>query len=60
MRIDSCRKCGVVLEIKRKCNICKKPLEFSCKKCKFETDEQIHSLCRLADMNHRPMVSEVA
>jgi hypothetical protein len=60
MRIDSCRKCGIELDAKQKCSICKNPIKFSCKKCNFESEEQIHSLCRLVDMNHKPLVSSVA
>lgn len=60
MRIDSCRKCGTELTIKQRCSICNKTIKFDCKKCHFESDEQIHSLCRLVDMNHRPLISETA
>ena len=60
MRIDSCRKCGIELTIKQKCSICNEPLKFNCKKCHFESEEQIHSLCRLADMSHNPLILEVA
>lgn len=60
MRIDSCRKCGIELTIKQNCSICNKSIKFDCKKCYFESEEQIHSLCRLVDMNHKPQISEVA
>ena len=60
MRIDSCRKCGIGLEIKQKCLICDEPLKFTCKKCRFESDEQIHLNCRLVDMNFRTIDSQVA
>lgn len=60
MRIDSCRKCGIALESKQKCSVCQKPLKFSCKNCSFESEEQIHSTCRLVDMNYKPQISEVA
>jgi len=60
MRTDSCRKCGMGLKIKQKCSICTEPIKFICKNCHFETDEQIHSMCRLVDMNYRPLMSEIA
>lgn len=47
MRIESCRKCGEILEVNKKCNICKKENEFFCHKCGFITVEQIHSQCML-------------
>ena len=28
MRLDSCRKCGEMLEVNKKCNVCKKENEF--------------------------------
>ncbi len=52
MRVDSCRKCGDRLEINKKCTICSSAIKFCCKKCNFESEEQIHSLCRLVDMNN--------
>ena len=60
MRIDSCRKCGNTLEIKQKCSICVEPIKFTCKNCRFETDEQIHSICRLVDVNYKHPIYEVA
>ena len=60
MRLESCRKCGTELEIRQNCSVCKKPIKFECKNCKIELDEQIHSICRLIDMNYRPIASEVA
>ncbi|AJM92310.1 hypothetical protein [Nitrosopumilus piranensis] len=60
MRVDCCRKCGKVQTIKQKCSVCTNPIKFGCEKCKVETDEQIHMKCRLADMNYRPIFSEVA
>lgn len=53
MRIESCRKCGIELELKQKCSICNDPLKFTCKKCQFESEEQIHVQCRLIDMNYK-------
>ncbi|AFS82217.1 hypothetical protein [Candidatus Nitrosopumilus sediminis] len=60
MRVDSCRKCGMELTIKQECSICNEPNKFNCKECYFEPEEQIHSLCRLVDMNHNPLISETA
>jgi len=60
MRIDSCRQCGTFLDIKQKCSICAKPIKFVCKNCHAETDEQIHSLCKIANMNYKHPIYEVA
>ncbi|WP_428323974.1 hypothetical protein [Nitrosopumilus sp.] len=60
MRIDSCRKCGTELIVKQNCSVCKTPIKFECKDCKRESDEQIHSICRLVDMNYRPIILEAA
>ena len=60
MRIDSCRKCGISLEIKQKCSICDDPLKFICKNCHFESDEQIHLNCKLVNMNYKPLDTQVA
>ena len=60
MRIDSCRKCGMELEKSKECSICNNPIKFSCKKCHFESEEQIHSLCTIDVTNYRPQVSNVA
>lgn len=47
MRNDSCRKCGTELKIKEKCTTCDEPIKFTCNKCHFDTDEQIHQRCAL-------------
>ncbi|MHA7733572.1 hypothetical protein [Nitrosopumilus sp. S6] len=60
MRIESCRKCGVELKIRQNCSVCKKPIKFECGNCKVELDEQIHTICKLVDMNYRPRISETA
>lgn len=60
MRIDSCRKCGTELTIKQKCSICDEPIMFDCKKCHFESEEQIHSLCRSVEINYKPLIPETA
>lgn len=43
MRIDSCRKCGTELEMYKICSVCDQPIQFHCRKCDLETDEQIHT-----------------
>ena len=53
MRKESCRKCGNELKIKQSCSICKFPNKFTCKNCRFETDEQIHSICKILDTSNR-------
>ena len=60
MRKDSCRKCGITLEITQKCSFCKEPLKYCCKECNFESDEQIHSSCRLIEMHTKQQIAEVA
>jgi len=57
MRIDSCRKCGIVLNVKQKCSVCEQPIKFGCNKCLFESNEQIHSQCRFIDMSYKPLFS---
>ena len=52
MRIDSCRKCGTELEINKKCDMCRDAIQFFCHNCGNITDEQIHSICYLVNMNH--------
>ena len=52
MNQDSCRTCGVTLEIKKKCNVCSQANQFFCHNCGYETEEQIHSQCILASCNH--------
>ena len=60
MRIDKCRKCGMDVEVRRTCQICLEPIKFTCKKCHVETDERIHSVCTLLDMNYQHPVYEAA
>ena len=52
MRIDSCRKCGKILEVSKKCTVCNKANEFFCHYCGNNT-EQIHSQCILIDFSYR-------
>lgn len=55
MRIDSCRKCGGVQEVNKKCDICNKAKEFFCHNCGNIT-EQIHSQCMLIDSSRKILV----
>jgi hypothetical protein len=52
MNQDSCRTCGVALEVKKTCNVCSQANQFFCHNCGYETEEQIHSQCILASCNH--------
>ena len=52
MRIDSCRKCGVELEVNKKCNICKEANQFFCHNCGHITEEQIHLICSLVSLDY--------
>ena len=52
MNQDSCRTCGVALEVKKKCNVCSQANQFFCHNCGYETEEQIHSQCILISCNH--------
>ena len=45
MRIDSCRICGIELEINQRCNICHEAIEFYCHSCGATTEKQIHLQC---------------
>ena len=45
MRNESCRKCGNDLEITKSCSFCDKPIQYSCNKCNYNTDEQTHLDC---------------
>ena len=52
MKQESCRTCGVALEVKKTCNVCSQANQFFCHNCGYETEEQIHSQCILASCNH--------
>ena len=52
MKQDSCRKCGEELEVKKTCNICSQANQFSCKKCGYVTEEQIHFQCNMISFDH--------
>jgi len=60
MRDESCRKCGAELEIKQKCSVCKEGITCICKKCHFETEEQIHLECKFMDMDYKLLDTKVA
>ena len=59
MRNDSCRKCGGILEVNKKCNGCNKANEFFCHKCGNITIEQIHSQCMLIDFSYKRLESPI-
>ena len=52
MKVDSCRKCGIPLEVSRMCDVCEEPIEFQCQKCHWTSDEQIHQNCNLVSCNY--------
>ena len=51
MRNDSCRRCGNILEISKKCEICNEPDQYYCHSCGYESEKQIHSKCMLIQSN---------
>jgi len=52
MQQDSCRKCGEELEVKKTCNVCSQVNQFSCNKCGYVTEEQIHFQCIMTSFDH--------
>ena len=52
MKQDSCRKCGEELEVKKTCNICSQANQFSCHKCGYVTEEQMHFQCMMISFDH--------
>ena len=60
MRIDSCRKCGLGLEVNKKCDVCRDPIQFFCHNCGTITDEQIHFICNLVNMNRNLSKTSIA
>ena len=59
MRIDSCRKCGIELEINKKCGVCKNVSQLFCHKCGNVTDEQIHLECNLKRLDYGVLKTSV-
>ena len=51
MRIDSCRKCGIELEVNKRCDACRAANQFFCHNCSHVTDKQIHARCDLAGLD---------
>ena len=51
MRFDSCRKCGVEMEVAKRCNVCREANQFFCHNCNNVTDEQIHAICRIVNID---------
>ena len=52
MEHNSCRKCGGELVVTKKCDICSQANQFSCNKCGYATDEQIHFQCMVTSIDH--------
>ncbi|MCH8916046.1 MAG: hypothetical protein IIA82_09435 [Thaumarchaeota archaeon] len=52
MKQESCRTCGVELEIKKICNICSQANQFFCHNCGYESEEQIHFQCIMMSFSH--------
>lgn len=50
MRKDSCRRCGLDMEISKKCPVCRESIEFFCHNCRQSTDRQIHSDCIIKEV----------
>jgi len=42
MRIDSCRNCGMELQVMQLCSHCNQPLHFECNNCNAFVDDPIH------------------
>jgi len=42
MRIDSCRKCGLELQVMQLCSSCDQPLHFECSNCIMFVNDPIH------------------
>lgn len=47
---NSCRKCGLRMEVHQNCSICKNAIEFICHKCNRNTNKEIHSMCLVKNM----------
>ena len=44
-RVDSCRNCGVTLDVITTCMICDQPSRFKCSNCYHFVDDPIHTNC---------------
>ena len=44
-RVDSCRNCGVTLEVLTTCMMCDQPSQFKCSNCYHFVDDPIHTNC---------------
>jgi len=53
MKDNSCRKCGEELQVNKECDICNQANQFSCQKCGYVTDEQIHNQCIMISLGHK-------
>ncbi len=42
MCIDSCRKCGLELQVMQLCSSCDQPLHFECSNCIMFVNDPIH------------------
>jgi len=60
MRTDSCRKCGIELEVNKKCQICKEVSQFFCHQCGDVSEEQIHVQCMLIEPSYRLLEIQVS
>ncbi len=52
MQLNSCRKCGEGLEVKKTCDICSQANQFFCHNCGYVTEEQIHNQCTMISFGH--------
>lgn len=50
MKPELCKKCGGSLKSIKKCRICNKPNQFSCIKCHFTLEEQLHLNCKPSEL----------
>ena len=51
MRLCSCRKCGIELEVNKTCNVCRKENQIFCHGCKDVSGEQIHADCLVVGLD---------
>jgi len=43
LRVDSCRNCGIELQVMQFCSTCDQPLHFECNDCTTFIDNPIHN-----------------